>query len=87
MNSLIISQILEDYKDSPYYLLNDYISINDDRMGRIISFKLFENDGEILVEFKEGYRYSPYISTRHRTINITSLEDFKEKWTYYYNFN
>jgi len=87
MNSLIISQILEDYKDSPYYLLNDYISINDDRMGRIVSFKLFENDGEILVEFKEAIRIFPMISSKYRTTNITSLEDFKEKWKYYYNFN
>jgi hypothetical protein len=87
MNSLIISQILKEYNQIPYYLLNDYISINDDRMGRIVSFKLYNKDGEILVDFKEAYRYSPYISSRFRTTNITSLEDFKEKWTYYYNFN
>ena len=87
MNSLIIYQILQAYNHSPYYILNDYISINDDRMGRIVSFKIYEKNGEILVDFMEGYRYYPYTSLRCRTTNITSLEDFKEKWTYYYNFN
>ena len=87
MNSLIISQILQSYNHSPYYISNDYISINDDRMGRIVSFKIYEKNGEILVDFMEGYRYYPYISSRYRTTNITSLEDFKEKWKYYYNFN
>jgi hypothetical protein len=87
MNSLIISQILQAYNHSPYYISNDYISINDDRMGRIVSFKIYEEKGEILVDFMEGYKYYPYITSRHRITNITSLEDFKEKWTYYYNFN
>jgi hypothetical protein len=83
MNSLIISQILKYYNHSPYYILNDYISINDDRMGRIVSFKIYEEKGEILVDFMEGYKYYPYITSRYRTTNITSLE----KWKYYYNFN
>ena len=89
MNSLIISQILQSYNHSPYYISNDYISnyyisINDDRIGRIVSFKLYEKDGEILVDFKEAKQIVPMISSRCRTTNITSLEDFKEKWKYYY---
>jgi len=87
MNSLIIYQILKEYNESPYYLLNDYISINDDRIGRIVSFKIYEENGEILVDFKEASRFNPLISSRFRTTNITSLDDFNEKWTYYYNFN
>ena len=97
MNSLIIYQILQSYNHSPYYISNDYISndyisnyyisINDDRIGRIVSFKLYEKDGEILVDFKEAKQIVPMISSRCRTTNITSLEDFKEKWKYYYNFN
>lgn len=87
MNSLIISQILQEYNKTPYYILNDFISINDDRVYRIVSFKIYEKNGEILVDFKETRQLYPLNSSRHRTINITSLEDFKEKWTYYYNFN
>ncbi len=87
MNSLIISQILQDYNHSPYYILNDYISINDDRMGRIVSFKIYEKNEEILVNFMEANQFNPYITSRYRTTNIKSLEDFKEKWKYYYNFN
>lgn len=87
MNSLIISQILNNFNYLPYYNLNNYISINDDRMSRIVSFKLYEKNEEILVEFKEAHRNYPYISTRHKTFNIISLEDFKDKWTCYYNLN
>ena len=87
MNSLIISQILQEYNKTPYYILNDYISINDDRMSRIVSFKIYEKNGEILVDFKEANQLFPLNSSRYRTTNITSLDDFKEKWTYYYNFN
>lgn len=87
MNSLIISQILQEYNKTPYYILNDYISINDDRISRIVSFKLYEKNGEILVDFKEANQLFPLNSSRYRTTNITSLDDFKEKWTYYYNFN
>jgi hypothetical protein len=41
MNYLIISQILQAYNHSPYYISNDYISINDDRMGLIVSFNIY----------------------------------------------
>jgi len=87
MNSLIIFQILQEYNKTPYYILNDYISINDDRISRIVSFKLYEKNGEILVDFKEANQLFPLNSSRYRTTIITSLDDFKEKWTYYYNFN
>ena len=87
MNSLIIFQILDNYKHTPYYILNDYISINDDRMGRIVSFKLYEKNNIIMVDFKEAHRSYPLNSSRHITKNIESLEDFIDKWTNYYNFN
>jgi len=86
MNSLIISQILNEYNNSPYYLFNDFISINDDRMSRIVSFKIYEKDNKILVDFRETYRYyNPYVYYNSKTKTIDSLEDFKKKWTNYYN--
>ena len=52
MNSLIISEILNNYNDKPYYKLdNHYISINDDRIGRIVSFKIYEKDNKIFAHF------------------------------------
>ena len=86
MNSLIIFQILDNYKHKPYYILNDYISINDDRFGRIVSFKLYEENNIIMADFKEAHRSFPLISSNYKTKNIESLEDFKNKWIDYYNF-
>jgi hypothetical protein len=85
MNSLIISEISNYYRQEPFYILDDYISINDDRFGRIVSFKLYEIDNEINVDFKESYKSTPYQSFNHITKKINSLEDFKKKWYIYYN--
>ena len=41
MNSLIIAEILNNYNHKPYYNSDNYISINDDRIGRIVSFKIY----------------------------------------------
>ena len=88
MNSSIILQILKEYNNCPYYLFNDFISINDDRMNRIVSFKIYEKDNEILADFRETYRYyNPNVYYNSKTMTINSLEDFKKKWTNYYNFN
>jgi hypothetical protein len=89
MNSLIIYEILKKYNEKPYYSNDDYISINDDRMGRIVSFKLYEKDGEIMVDFKEGSKLFPLMKLDHNryiTDKITSIKDFEKKWYEYYNF-
>lgn len=85
MNSIIMYEILSYYNDSPYYSLNDYISINDDRIGRIVSFKLYLDNSKIVADFKEAHQLFPLNSTNHKTKTIISLEDFKEKWNDYYN--
>ena len=80
MNSSIMSEILNYYKTD-----NNYISINDDRIGRIVSFKLSEKDGEILADFYEARKIYPNNIKNYKTKVINSLEDFKEKWMDYYN--
>lgn len=87
MNTIITINEIENYykNNRPYYIDDDYISINDDRIGRIVSFKLYEKDNNIYVDFKEGWRSSPLILLNHKTYIIKSFEDFKEKWKDYYN--
>ena len=87
MNSIIMCEILNYYNHSPYYIFNDYNSIHDDRIGRIVSFKLYLNNGKILADFKEARQLFPLNSINHKTKTIISLEDFKEKWNDYYNYN
>jgi phosphodiesterase/alkaline phosphatase D-like protein len=90
MNSLIIADILNNYNHKPYYNTDNsdnYISINDDRIGRIVSFKLYEKDDEIFADFNEANKIQPLNTKKHKTKVITSLEDFKNKWTEYYNYN
>jgi len=87
MNSLIIYEILKNYNEKPYYKNDDYISINDDRISRIVSFKLYEKDGEIFVDFKQTSKLFPLIKLdRYITDKIISVEDFKNKWHTYYNY-
>ena len=43
MNSSIIMEIIHNYNKIPYYKYNEYISIKDDRVGRIVSFKIYQN--------------------------------------------
>ena len=84
---LILFQIVEKYKKSPYYNDGNYISINDDRMGRIVSFKIYEENNIIMADFKEAHRSNPLNTTsRYKTVIIESLEDFNKKWISYYNF-
>ena len=86
MNSSIMSEILNYYNHKSYYISNNYISINDDRIGRIVSFKLYINDdNEILAEFYEARKIYPNNIKNYKTKVINSLEDFKEKWMDYYN--
>ena len=84
-SSLIMTEILN-YYSSYYKTDNNYISINDDRIGRIVSFKLYINDdNEILAEFYEARKIYPNNIKNYKTKVINSLEDFKEKWMDYYN--
>jgi hypothetical protein len=87
MNSLIISEIESYYNHKPYYNSDNYISINDDRIGRIVSFKIYEKDDEIFADFNEAHKIQPLNTKKHKTKVIRSLEDFKNKWTEYYNYN
>ena len=87
MNSLIISEIESYYNHKPYYNSENYISINDDRIGRIVSFKIYEKDDEIFADFNEAHKIQPLNTKKHKTKVITSLEDFKNKWKEYYNYN
>ena len=57
MNFLIISQIINNYNYTPYYYFNDYISINDDRMGRIVSFKVYEKNNTIMLILRKRINY------------------------------
>jgi len=36
---MLIYEILEKYNKYPFYYIDDYLSINDDRFGRVVSFK------------------------------------------------
>ena len=84
-SSLIMTEILN-YYSSYYKTDNNYISINDDRIGRIVSFKLYINDdNEILADFYEARKIYPNNIKNYKTKVINSLEDFKEKWIDYYN--
>ena len=85
MNSLIIADILNYYNHN--YNSDNYISINDDRIGRIVSFKLYEKDDKIFADFNEAHKIQPLNTKKHKTKVIRSLEDFKNKWTEYYNNN
>jgi len=88
MNSMIMYEILQDYNKKPYYTLYDnYISINDDRFGRIVSFKLYYNNDKLMADFMEANQTFPVNVTRSITKPILSSYDFKTKWTNYYNFN
>jgi hypothetical protein len=87
MNEIIIQNIQKKYSISPYYNLNNFISINDDRIGRIVSFRLYIVNNEIFVDFKESSQMYQLISYNYKTETIKSLEEFINKWTKYYNFN
>lgn len=87
MSILILSEILTHYNHSPYYVDNDFISIRDDRIGRIVSFKLYLKNNELYVDFIEAHKSYPYITSNYLTKEIYSLDDFNNKWHSYYNFN
>ena len=86
MNSIILTEIMNYYNKPPYYLMDGYTSIHDDRIGKIISFKLFQENNEIKVEFKQAHQILPFVSSKHYITTIKSFDDFKTKWNDYYNY-
>jgi len=83
---MFMYEILQKYNISPYYKSDGYISINDDRFGTIVSFKLYQEDENIYADFKETSKYNyQSIYNRNKTKIITSLEDFQNKWSNFYN--
>lgn len=85
MTTKVINEILNQYNHKPYYSLDDYIAINDDRVGRTVMFKLANNNNEITVDFKEINRSFGNSILRSRTQNIESLNDFEKKYYAFYN--
>jgi len=86
MNSIIINQIYKDYNRTPYYNLDGYISINDDRTGRIVMFKIYQEDDKIIADFNERSQIKSISSSnRIKKINIKSLDDFNKRWNEFYN--
>jgi len=80
-NTVIINDIYNNYYDSPYYYKNGYIAINDDRIGRIEMFKLYEKNNKIYVDFKEISQIEAITNiNRNETKIIRSLNDFRNKF-------
>ncbi len=85
MTAKIINEILSNYNYKPYYLIDDYIAINDDRVGRTVMFKLTDKSNEIIVDFKEVNRSFGNSTLRRKTENIESSSDFEKKYYMFYN--
>ena len=61
-------KILQEYNHKPYYkLYDDYISIKDDTMCRIVSFKLFQQNCELITTFNEAWQTYTSNTPRHIT--------------------
>lgn len=86
MTSNIISEILNEYTQQPFYIKDGYVAINDDRVYRIVMFQLTTNDkNEIIVNFKEILNGVTNAIIRTDKQKIRSLKDFKNKWYSFYN--
>lgn len=84
---MVINQILQKFNKYPFYYIDDYLSINDDRIGRIVSFKIYKENNIIYANFKENYRFNKSSNDKIIKINIISLEDFNIKWLKFYHNN
>lgn len=82
---MVMTEIISTYNHSPYYKSGEFISINDDRTGRVVSFKIYENNKEIFVDFTETSQISSLGKYRSRTKTIHSLIDFQKKYYDFYN--
>ena len=86
MTSNIISEILNEYTQQPFYIKDGYVAINNDRVYRIVMFRLTTNDkNEIIVNFKEILNGVTNAIIRTDKQKIRSLKDFKNKWYSFYN--
>ena len=83
---MLIYQISEKYNRDPYFKSGDLIAIADDRVGRILSFKLYEENEIVYADFKESSK-TIHVSSydRYRKNVIASFEDFQYKWSNFYN--
>lgn len=84
-NSMIISEIKNKYNHSPYYKFGEFISINDDRVGRIVSFKIYEHDNQMFADFVETSQISSMCKRIRNNKIISSLADFEKKYSDFYN--
>jgi len=86
MNNTIISEIYSNYNNSPYFRSGEYLAINDDRVGRIVLFKLYNDNSNIIADFMEISQIQTLNRPiRTERIKINSYEDFKIKWKNFYN--
>lgn len=85
-NSMVMAEIKSTYNHSPYYKSGEYISINDDRIGRVVSFKIYEYYEQLFVDFAETSQISSLNNNnRSRTKTIYSYDDFQKKYYDFYN--
>lgn len=73
----VYDEIMRKYSVSPYRVSNNCFSINDDRVGSVVSFTLYVYDDKLTVYFSER--------KRNRTQTVESFKDFERKWYLFYN--
>jgi len=73
----VYDEIMSRYSQSPYRVSNNCVSINDDRVGSVVSFTLYVNNDKLTVYFSER--------KRSRTQTVESFNDFERKWYLFYN--
>ena len=84
-NSMLIAEIKSNYNHSPYFRSGDCFCINDDRVGRVVSFKIYEYEKQLFVDFAETSQTFSSRLYRSKTKIINSFEDFKKKYHDFYN--
>lgn len=87
-NYSLISNIINRHNKTPYYFHNGYNAINDDRVGRIVMFKIYESDNKVYADFRETSQVLSYYygcALRSANKEIKSVEDFNQKWNSFYN--
>jgi len=82
---MVMAEIKSNYNHSPYYKSGEYISINDDRTSRVVSFKIYEYYEQLFVDFIETFQISSLNKNRTKTKTIYSFDDFKKKYREFYN--
>lgn len=84
-NSMLIAEIKSNYNQSPYFRSDDCFCINDDRVGRVVSFKVYEYEKQLFVDFAETSQTFSLRVYRSKTKTINSFEDFEKKYHDFYN--